>query len=396
MPASERLALSLHEAVQRAMQQSPEVVNAERAIRTAEARRVGAGVIMPANPRLSVDARPSIYGGGGFRETGYGAMLDFLFDAGGAPAARVREADREATVARADFVFDRATARLRAFTAYVHTQVAELRIAEIRSAMEISRRVLSAAQRRLATGAASEIEATQAELDVALLQAAEAAFIRERDQRLMDLRDVLDLGPTVALDLTSPVNEPPRLSEARVYVDRALQRHPALAALQARVHLLDATEVRLEREVFPRVGVYTGVDAAPLSPVYGLLGLSLELPFAQRNQGPRAVTARQREGVRTRIELEARRLARDVVAAWNAYEARRLELERITERAMPAAARTLSFAEAGWQAGRFDLFRLLTAARDALRLRANRIDVLEAAWLARIELERAVGEEISS
>jgi outer membrane protein TolC len=108
------------------------------------------------------------------------------------------------------------------------------------------------------------------------------------------------------------------------------------------------------------------------------------------------VTARQREGVRTRIELEARRLSRDVVAAWNAYEARRLELERITQRAMPAAAKTLSFAEAGWQAGRFDLFRLLTAARDALRLRANRIDVLEAAWLARIELERAVGEEISS
>jgi outer membrane protein, heavy metal efflux system len=396
LPASERLALSLPDAVRRAMEQSPEVVNAERNIRTAEARRVGAGVIMPMNPRVSVDARPPVYGGGGYRDTGYGAMIDFLFDAGGAPAARIREADREATVARADFVFDRAAARLRAFTAYVHTQIAELRIAEIRSAMEISRRVVVAAQRRLATGAASELEATQAELDFALLQAAEAAFIRERDQRLMDLRDVLDLSPTVALDLTSPVDEPPRLSDAQVYVDRALRRHPALAALQARVHLLDATEVRLEREIFPRVGVYAGVDAAPLSPVYGLLGLSLELPFAQRNQGPRAVTARQREGVRTRIELEARRLSRDVVAAWNAYEARRLELERITQRAMPAAAKTLSFAEAGWQAGRFDLFRLLTAARDALRLRANRIDVLEAAWLARIELERAVGEEISS
>ena len=63
---------------------------------------------------------------------------------------------------------------------------------------------------------------------------------------------------------------------------------------------------------------------------------------------------------------------------------------------LDGATRTLSFAEAGWQAGRFDLFRLLTAARDALRLRANRIDVLEAAWIARIELERAVGEEVTS
>jgi cobalt-zinc-cadmium efflux system outer membrane protein len=378
------------------MAQAPEVVTSQNNIRQAEARRVGAGVIMPVNPRVSVDARPPITGGGGFRDTGYGAMVDMLFDAGGAPRARINEAEREADVARADFVYDRAQARLRAFTAYVQTQIAELRIAEARSALEISRRVLAAAQRRVAAGAASDLEAAQAELDVALLQASEASFIRMRDANLMELRDVLDLGAMVAVDLTSPVEEPPQLAAAKVYVDRALQHHPTLAALNARVHQLDSTETRLEREVFPRVGVYGGVDAAPLSPLFGVLGVSIELPVAQRNQGPRAVTARAREGVRTRLELEARRLARQVVAAWNAYEARRLELARITESAMPAAARTLSFAEAGWQAGRFDLFRLLTAARDALRLRANRIDVLEAAWIARIELERAVGEEISS
>jgi cobalt-zinc-cadmium efflux system outer membrane protein len=390
------VALSLPEAIRRAITQAPEVITAQNNIRQAEARRVGAGVIMPVNPRVSVDARSSIYNGGTIRDTGYGAMVDTLFDVGGAPGARITEAEREADVARADFVFDRAQARLRAFAAYVQTQIAELRIAEARSALEISRRVLAAAQRRVTAGAASDLEAASAELDVALLQASEASFIRERDAHLMDLRDVLDLGATVAVDLTSPVEEPPRLAEARVYVDRALQRHPTLAALHARVNHLDSTERRLEREVFPRVGVYAGVDAAPLSPVYGLLGLSVELPIAQRNQGPRAVTARTREGISTRLELEARRLSRQVVAAWNAYEARRQELERLTQSAMPAAARTLSFAEAGWQAGRFDLFRLLTAARDALRLRANRIDVLEAAWIARIELERAVGEEVAS
>ena len=393
---TERVALSLPEAIRRAMAQAPEVIISQNNIRQAEARRVGAGIVMPVNPRISFDARPAVTGGALVRDAGYGAMIDTLFDVGGAPGARIKEAEREADVARTDFVFDRAQARLRAFTAYVQTQIAELRIAEARSALEISRRVLVAAQRRVTAGAASDLEAAAAELDVALVMASEASFIRERDAHLMELRDVLDLGATVAVDLTSPVEEPPRLAEAKVYVDRALQRHPILAALHARVHQLDATEHRLEREVFPRVGVYAGVDAAPLSPVFGVLGLSLELPVAQRNQGPRAVTARAREGVNTRLELEARRLSRQVVAAWNAYEARRQELERITQSAMPAAARTLSFAEAGWQAGRFDLFRLLTAARDALRLRANRISVLEAAWIARIELERAVGEEVSS
>jgi cobalt-zinc-cadmium efflux system outer membrane protein len=177
-------------------------------------------------------------------------------------------------------------------------------------------------------------------------------------------------------------------------VERAAKNHPQLAALQARVTLLDATQVRLEREVFPRVGLYTGIDAAPLSPVYGIIGLNVEIPVAQRNQGPLAANARARESMITHLELESRRLAREVMAAYATYEARRLELARLSEKAIPAAERSLSFAEAGWQAGRFDLFRLLTAARDALRVRATRIDVLEETWLARIELERAVGGEV--
>jgi len=44
------------------------------------------------------------------------------------------------------------------------------------------------------------------------------------------------------------------------------------------------------------------------------------------------------------------------------------------------------------QADRFDVFRWLNAARDSLRVRASRINAIEAAWLARIELERAGGE----
>jgi outer membrane protein TolC len=262
--------------------------------------------------------------------------------------------------------------------------------------MEISNRVLNAAQRRFAAGAASELEQASAELDVALLEASEIASVSERNSQLMDLRDALNLPPNLALALTSPVTEPPRLEDAARLVERAAKRHPQLAALQARVTLLDATQNRLEREVFPRVGLYTGIDAAPVSPIYGIIGLTIELPFAQRNQGPLAVTARARESALTHLDLEARRLAREVMGAYEAYEARRLELARLTDKAIPAAERTLSFAEAGWQAGRFDLFRLLTAARDALRVRATRIEVLEEAWLARIELERAVGGEVSS
>src|SRR5262249_29250726 len=161
------------------------------------------------NPRLAVEARPAITGGT-LRDTGWAAMLDVLFEPGGAPSARVTEAEKMASAARADLVVDRSSARLRAFTAYVRSQIADLRIAEARSAMEISTRVLNAAQRRLAAGAASELEQASAELDLAQLQASEIASVSERNAHLMDLRDALDLPPNVTLALTSPVNEPPQ------------------------------------------------------------------------------------------------------------------------------------------------------------------------------------------
>jgi len=256
--------------------------------------------------------------------------------------------------------------------------------------------VLAAAERRLAAGAASEVEQASAELDVALLRASEVAATRERDASLMELRDALDMPSKVALELTSALGDPPALSDEARYVDAALQRHPALAALGARGDLLTAHQARLERELFPKVGVYGGIDAAPLSPIFAIVGVSVELPVAQRNQTERAVTESAREGLATRRDIERRRLVRRVVEAYQSCEARRVELAHLVDRAVPAAARALSLAEAGWQAGRFDVFRLLTATRDALRVRAHRIDAVEAVWMSYIDLERASGGEVRS
>jgi cobalt-zinc-cadmium efflux system outer membrane protein len=392
--AKEPLALSLEGAVARAVAVGPGVTRARFALREAAAHGVGAGLVVPQNPRLAVDVRPVASGGSG--SPGYGAMVDVLFDVGGAPRARVREANRLAALAEADLTISRADARVRALSCYVRAQIAELRIVEADASLVVAHRVLDATERRVNAGAASELEASSADLQVAELEAARMEFERERALSHMDLRDALDLDAEVGLVLTSSVVDPPALGDVSGLVQRALRTHPELKALQARVELLRATEARLAAEVFPKVGLYGGIDAAPLSPAYAVLGLSVELPVIQRNQRPRAVSARERESAEANLGLEARLLSRAVLAALSSYEASRRELERLTTRAVPAAERTLSFAQAGFEAGRFDVFRLLAAARDSLRVRASRIDAIEAAWVARIELERAVGGEVKS
>ena len=394
-PASHELptgavSLSLKEALDRAEQRGPDVMLAGRAVQEARTLRVGAGVVMPSNPRLAVDARP-LFTGGPAGQLGYAATLEMLFDVGGAPNARVREAERAGDVATADLSLERLRGRIAAWIAYLQVRVAEMRIAETKSLVGIAERILRASKQRGAMGAAGDIEETLATADLGQLRAAIEAASRERDEHIATLRDVLDLGSTQPVVLTTPLEEPPPPPDRDQLLRRAVDSRPELAQIRARLAFLDARYDRLGKERFPKIGGYVGVDASPANPTFGILGLSIELPVAQRNSGPRALTEAARATETERQELQARRIVREVSALHAAYESRRSELKLIETTSVPAAERTLELVEVGWLAGRFDMFRVATAARDVARVRSARLDALEGAWLARIALDRAAG-----
>lgn len=388
-PAPAR-ALSFEAALHLAEQHAPRMRLARSSVRAAEAYAVGAGVLMPVNPRLSADVRPPITGGQ-LHDMGFAVMGEVTFDVGGAPAARMREAARHVDRARASLVVDRLDARAVAWTAYVRTKAAELRLGEVRAARQLAQRVLEATKTRTDLGASGEIDQTTANLEVAQLGVAIEEAQRLLAARTMELRDALDLPPDAPILLTSDLGDPPPAPPDAVLAQRAQAARPELGELRTRVAVLDATDNRLGKEAFPRVGLYGGVDAAPVSPIFGFIGVSVELPVAQRNQGPRARVARERDLEETRLEIEGRRIGREVLAVRAAYESRRAELRVIADQAVPAAERTLSLVETGWRAGRFDVFRVTSAARDLARVRAQRLDALEGSWLERGALDRAVG-----
>jgi outer membrane protein TolC len=274
----------LKQAIYRAEARAPEVVMAGHAVRQARARRVGAGIVTPTNPRLSVDARPPI-SGAPMREIGYAASLDFLFEVGGAPSARVREAERGAELAQVDLALERLRARIAAWSAYLRVAVADARRTEMTALVAIAERILSASRQRAAAGAAGEIEQSLATSDLAQLRASIEDVTRQREAFLSELRDVLDLPADQPLVLTTPLEEPPPASEESELVARALESRPELAQIRKRVALLDATYDRLKREVFPRVGGYIGVDASPVSPVFGIVGCRWSSRSSSKTRG---------------------------------------------------------------------------------------------------------------
>jgi len=391
--AAQELPLSLPDALERSLTRAPELVLAERQLREVDARRNGAGIILPVNPRLQLEARPTL-SSGNFGELGYAATLDTAFDLGGAPGARVREVDRDLELGQASRDVERIVARLRVTAAYVSAQLAQLRADAAQQGIELAHRVLDAAERRIEAGAASEFERASAQLELARIEASQQSALRERDEQLMQLREALDLPAEQAIALTTRVDTPGPLAPLDTFVSAARKHHPDLSVLQKRLASLSATRERLDREVFPRLGLYAGVDAAPASPIFGVLGVSGELPFAQRNQGPRAVVARALETERTRVTLLSRRIERELRGAFDSHERRRAEYVVLSESGLPAAERSFELAEAGWRAGRFDWFRVALAARDLVELRSARIEALTALWNARIALGRARGGDV--
>lgn len=385
------LALSLEETLRRAEGQSPRVLAAKRAVREARAKKVGTAIVVPANPRLSGDLRPPITQGT-LHDLGYAAQLEIPLDLTGQRHTKVREAERGIEVAGADLAVERREARSEAWIAYVRAEAAAARIDANIALVRIGERILNAARQRASQGASGDIDQTMATAELAELAAQVESARRQYDEHLDALREALDLPADQRLALTTPaLVEPPPAPDEASLMTRAIAVRPELGAIRSRLAWLGATDDRLVRETLPKMGVYLGVDAAPVSPIFGLVGLSVELPVAQRNQGPRAQVAEARASASERLDLQARQIAREVSHAHGAYESRRSELKVIAETAQPAAERTLELVEMGWLAGRFDIFRVTTAARDVARVRGLRLDALEAAWVARVALDRAVG-----
>jgi outer membrane protein, heavy metal efflux system len=389
--APESVTLSIEEAVRRAEEHAPQVTLARAGIQEAVAKRVGTALRIPANPRLSGEMRPAITGGAFWGDLGYAATLDVPLDLGAGPSARTHEADRGVTLSEADLTVERRRARHDAFVAYVRAAAWAKRETEIDALMRIAERILNASATRAATGASGDVDESSARSELSVLQSEREAARRQRETYTMQLRSLLDVESSVPLVLTSALETPKAPATEASLIARALHAKPEIVRARAQVALLVATDERLRKELFPKLSVYLGVDAAPVSPIFGQLGVSVEIPVAQRNQQARAVTEVRTTAESARLELLLRQIVRDVTVALAGYESRRRELSTLTASALPAAERTLELVETGWLAGRFDIFRVTTAARDVARVRALRTDALEAAWIEYAELELAIG-----
>lgn len=391
LPAyAEPVSLRLEDARARARERALDARLARSEAVQARARTEGVGRILRANPRIQADLRPPVTGGT-MHDMGYAAQGEVLLDVAGTTGARADELRAEAALLETTADARAFDAELAACRAYAAAAVASERVQSADALMRAAETLLFAAKTRRNAGAAGDIDVSVAEGEFAETKARHAAALRERDTSVMALRTLLDLAARDEISLSTPVSAVPAAPSVAESLQRAASSRPELKQALRRQQWLKSSEDRLGRELWPGFGIYGGVDAAPVSPIFGFVGLSLELPLVMRNRGARLAVSKALQAEQERTEFELRQLERDVLAAHNAYDKRVEELRLLKDEALPTAKRTRELVDAGWRAGRLDIFRVVTAARSVSLAEQAYADALEALWRERTVLARQIG-----
>lgn len=396
--------LSLEEALSRAEAYAPELVRARNDLVNTEARRTGAGVWLPSNPLTTFlvgsrrEAQPD---GTALRGIQHQLHIEQALEVAGQRWTRLDAVDAAVAVQRESVEYSRLLSRALTKAIYVQCVLVEQRLAVAQHREEVARQLLQSAQTRVQLGAAGSIEANLARIEVGRVVGDRLEIATEREARLADLRMFTRLPPHTQLRLTTTLiaGAPPRIAvetDVEAQIDRALSMRRDLRAVRSQETQLDMEERRLKREITPNpiVAFDYQQDLAGQIFVGGTIGLTL--PIFQRNQGPLAQVHAQK---RVRLQEEnviATRVRVEVTQALHTLRLRQTQIESFARDALPPSEENVELLRRGWQAGKFDLFRVIAALREMTEVKTRYLTMLEQLWLAGITLERASGAEFLS
>ena len=367
------------------------LARAERSV--VAARDVGARIAVPANPVIALGAGPRREESAGTRREGvqYAVHIEQTLEVANQSGARGSEVARAVDVAswREELALTETRARVRAV--YIGALLATAQVQSARSREELAQQLVDGVQTRVTSGAASNVD-----LELARLEHGRA--VRDRNLAelavavaLADLRLLLAMRPGSAVELTSPLLSPEPPKALETLLGRAHERRAELRVLEASQVTLDATVVRLRREALPNPTLFLDLQRDLPGQIYVGGGIALPLPTWRRNQGELAVTRAEHRRLTEEGDVVMREIDAEVERAYRAVLARAQVATVVSSEVLPAAESGVDLVTQGWRAGKFDLFRVIQASREASDARRSQLETLGALWEASIAIDRATG-----
>ena len=379
-PGIAQRTLTLPDVLARAREQAPQIVSARLAMEEARGRLLGASLRFQENPEISgaignrsgPDQRFTDY------ELGFGQTLE--------PGARrdARIASAQAGIARSSASVEEVTRNVLhdAVNAYYRALHANERIRLLNASFELASSVYATADRRFRAGDIAVLDVNIARASLARVRAEREGAEASKTLALGELRRLLAVEDDLVVDgsLARPAD-----GSLEVALEAVLQR-PELRALEAEIAEADA-DVRVGLSFSkPQYGLGVRYSREEGDQII-LGGMTVTVPMFSQGQEQRAVSAARAARLRAELTAARARVQQEVRSAFDAYT-RRLAAVRVLETdAIAGMDENEQLTTRSFEVGQLGLPDLLLIRREILDTRAQYLDALLEAALARTDLD---------
>jgi cobalt-zinc-cadmium efflux system outer membrane protein len=384
--------VSLRQAITRALERNPLVVESVLEWRRTQGAADGVAGILADNPLVSAEGGIRRDQGWSGNQGSVALRLEQPVDLLGQAQGRRRAAGDLVTLAKARLALAKAEIAARTQMVYVATQVAGARVSLCQERLATVKQTIEALQLRVRLGASSDIDLRMAEAEAGRAEAALQNARASEARTLLALRELLDLpANAVARPSDSFVPPPASLPESKGQ-EALLAHHLSVQAVEKRRLAIDSEITRLERERLPRISIGLAAERPSEQERFLGIGLSFAPALWRRNQGPLAEARIERE----RAEYERATTLAGLERRWvslHAEQTLRLRELQAIEATLQNEESVRNLVHTGWQAGKFDFLRVLLALRSLADTKQVRLELWADLWTNVIETNRLLGKE---
>jgi outer membrane protein, heavy metal efflux system len=407
--ADQQTGLTVDQAVAYALDHNGELLAARKEIDAASALVKQAS--LRANPKVDTSLAKTITGTD--NNISVNGMLPL--ELGGRRPARIKVAERELEMRRQDVAN-----RERMLAADVRAKFGEALAAILKLGFDedliaTSQRGYNLVAARVTEGGTAPLEQNMVLVELNRLRSMRETAEGKAQIEMLELRNLIGMTPDEPLRLRGDFNDViatlPTLEDG---TNRALSERPDLKLAKAAESFAEArieqarSEGRLDASLiagyqrmdfgYPLNGVN---DAGQLRPIEGIfhyftVGVSLELPVRNKNQGAIEAAVAEAEGAKRRREFLELTIRREVASAYAQYNstARAAEIFRVGVKDQANA--NLDVVRQTYELGSKTLIDYLGEQRRFIDLQNGYIDVILDTYKARVEVERAIASPIAT
>ena len=388
--------ITLRHALSLALMNNPELAASGWRVRAAEAREQQAGL----RPNPEIEAEMGEVAGGGDRR-GFDAAevslaLGQLIELGGKRARRRKLAALESSLEAWDYEAKRLDVFTDAARAFVEVLAAQERLALSEDSLRLAEQVFEAVSERVKAGKVPRLEGTKAGVVLSISRIELERTKRDLDAKRKSLAAIWgSIAPKFARAEGSfeTIHEVPPLEQ----LINQVEGNPDIARWEIEMAQRQAA-LELEKAArIPDVEISAGMQrySETNDGAYSL-GLSVPLPFFDRNQGgiseARHNLAKAAEDSRT-ADLRVRT---DLALTYDALASFYSQATTLKNDVLPAARSAFADASEGYRQGKFDYLTVLDAQRTLFEAQAEYTDALAGYHTARADAERLIGEPLDT